>query len=109
MVTPPLPATPPFKGGDLEVDAFDLEVDALVPAAPALPHDPHPDYNAHRPRVQEHWPLYNAAVARPIKKKELHENPKALTALTNESEKLKSTGHLGPHECEGMVRGSHRG
>ena len=53
--------------------------DALVPAAPALPLDPSADYNAHRPRIQEHWPLYNAAVARPIKNKELQENPKALT------------------------------
>ena len=65
---------------------------SLFPAAPALPLDTQGQpVQAHRARISM-WPVYNAAVARPIHRKELQSNPAAMKALAIEAEKLKSRG-----------------
>ena len=87
MVTPPLSATLLFRG------VIPLLRPSLFPhAAPALPLDTHGlQVQPHRARISP-WPVYNAAVARPIQRKELQSSPAAMKALANEAEKLKSRG-----------------
>ena len=64
-------------------------------AVPALPLDPHGTHHQpHRPRISP-WPVYNAAVARPIQRKELQSNPAAMKALVAEADKLKITRYVG--------------
>ena len=62
-----------------------------VPAMPVTRGDP-PE---HRPIIPEHEMHFNACVARPVNKKEVASNPKALEAVLKEWRKLRDAWCLG--------------
>ena len=59
--------------------------------------------NAHNPKSTP-WPLFNAAVAKPVTRKELHDTPAAMQALLEEAEQLQAWKHMGFEQRKRMVR-----
>ena len=58
--------------------------------------------NAHNPKSTP-WPLFNAAVAKPVTRKELHDTPAAMQALVEEAEQLQAWKHMGFEQRKIMV------
>ena len=102
--TPPRRPPPPVRGED---PAPDRDRDRALPPClsrrpcqpppPPHPHTPHPPRlprtlvpdDAHHPKSTP-WPLFNAAVARLVTKKQLHNTPAAMQALQKEAEQLQA-------------------
>ena len=73
------------SGGDPGPAHPAIPITKALPA-PYLPRAA-PPANAHRSK-STHWPLFNAAVARPLSKNEVQDTPAAMQALLNEADKL---------------------